>query len=352
MKLNVSCPECGKVFRNLKPELAGKKARCSCGKLVRLGAKKTSASESAAAFDESEDNTLSSDQGLPTVASERSLSAEKKQKRRKKRRGRAIEIPITVSVSSPGTEKPLFQDTYGDLDNILAGAGDSAPLKIPQPQVTPAAAKRKTTSPESRSEISSPIGVIAGLLSATLAIWFGTLIAISKFAPIDWPLIRSLSNSLQSLFHVSFGEAEVTTTFNAVFLLLGWTLWLSAFALIILGIGQFLNTSIQLLIKEPLLKRIDGLTGVCAITILLLIVTLIFTQITFSNVEYQRLESYNLPFATEEEKLANVIQLQAAEGERSNSFTNGLLIGAAFPFLIFAFTMVRLFTKAPSTHTE
>lgn len=352
MKLTVSCPECGKVFRNLKPELAGKKARCSCGKLVRLGVKKPSTSGSVAAFDESRDNALSTDQGLPTVAPERSLLGEKKQKRRKKQRARAIEIPITVSVSSPGTEKPLFQDTYGDLDNILAGAGDSAPLKIPRPQETPVAAKTETTSPESRSETSSSIGVIASLLSAALAIWFGTLVAISKFAPIDWPLIRNLSNSLQSLFHVSFGEAEVTTTFNAVFLLLGWTILLSAFSLIILGIGQFLNTFFQLLVKKPLLKRIDGLTGICAITILLLMVTLIFTQITFSNVEYQRLESYNLPFATAEEKLANVIQLQAAEGERSNSFTNGLLAGAAFPFVIFAFTMVRLFTKAPSTHAE
>lgn len=352
MKLTVSCPECGKVFRNLKPELAGKKARCSCGKLVRLGAKKSSASESAEASNESQDTSQSTDQSLPTVSPERSLSAGKKQKRRKKRRARAIEIPITVSVSSPGTEKPLFQDTYGDLDDILAGAGDSTPLRIPRPQETSVTDKTESTALKSTSETSSPIGVIAGLISATLAIWFGTLIATSKFALIDWPFIRSLSNSLQNVFHVSFGEAEVSTTFNAVFLFLGWTLWLLALALIILGIGQFLNTFIQLLVKAPLLKRIDGLAGICAITILLLMVTLIFTQITFSNGEYQRLESYNLPFGTEEEKLANVIQLQAAEGKRSDSFTNGMLIGAAFPFTIFAFTMLRLFTKAPTAQAE
>lgn len=354
MKLTVSCPDCGKVFRNLKPELAGKKARCSCGKLVRLGAKKNSASETSAVLPaESQDASQNPGQGLPTVPPERSLPADKKTKR-KKRRGRAVEIPITVSVSSPGTEKPLFKDTYGDLDDILAGAGDSAPLRIPRPQETPNAAKNESSTSEAQAKSSEPsqIGVIAGLLSATLAIWFGILIATSKFALIDWPLIRNLSNSLQSLFHVSFGEAEVTTTFKAVFLLLGWTLWLAAIALIVLGMGQFLNTLIQLLLKQPLIKRIDGLTGICAITLLLLMVVLIFTQITFSNAEYQRLEGYNLPFATEEEKLANVIQLQAAEGDRSDSFTNGLLFGAAFPFAIFAFTMLRLFIKAPTGKSE
>ena len=352
MKLTVSCPECGKVFRNLKPELAGKKARCSCGKLVRLGVKKSSASETEAAPNESRDTSQSTDQSLPTVSPERSLSAEKKQKRRKKRRARAIEIPVTVSVSSPGTEKPLFQDTYGDLDDILASAGDSTPLRIPRPQETSVADKTESTALKSTTEMSSPIGVIAGLISATLAIWFGTLLATSRFALIDWPFIRSLSNSLQNVFHVSFGEAEVSTTFNAVFLFLGWTLWLLALAFIILGIGQFLNTFIQLLVKEPLLKRIDGLVGIFAITILVLMVTLIFTQITFSNAEYQRLEGYNLPFATEEEKLANVVQLQVAEGERRDTFTHGILIGAAFPFTIFAFTMLRLFTKAPTAQAE
>ncbi len=352
MKLTVSCPDCGKVFRNLKPELAGKKARCSCGKLVRLGAKKTSASETSATLpEESRDASQNASQGLPTVPPERSLPTNKK---RKKRRGRTVEIPITVSVSSPGTEKPLFKDTYGDLDDILAGAGDSAPLRIPRPQETPNAAKNESTTPESQEEPSaaSQIGAIAGLLSATLAIWFGTLIATSRFALIDWPLIRNLSNSLQSLFHISFGEAEVTTTFKAFFLMLGWTLWLAALALIVLGIAQFLNTFIRLLLKRPLIKRIDGLTGICAITILLLMIALIFIQIAFSNAEYQRLEGFNLPFASEEEKLANVIQLQAAEGDRSDSFTNGLLFGAAFPFAIFAFTMLRLFTKAPTGHSE
>jgi hypothetical protein len=354
LKLTVSCPDCGKVFRNLKSELAGKKARCSCGKLVRLGAKKSSASEtSATVTDESENASRKSEPGLPTVAPERSPS-NKKKPARKKRRGRTIEIPITVSVSSPGTEKPLFNDTYGDLDDILAGAGDSAPLKVPEPQEPATAASDESTSIKapSASAVPSQVGVIAGLLSATLAVWFGTLIATSKFALIDWPLIRNLSNPLQNLFYVSFGEAEVTTTFNAVFLLLSWILWLASLALIAFGIGQFLNTFVQLLFRRPFINRIDGLIGTCAATILFLMIAIIFTQITFSNAEYRRLEGYNLPFSTEQEKLANVIQLQATEGDRSDSFTNGMLFGSAVPFSIFALTMLRLFTKAPPTNDE
>ena len=354
MKLTVSCPECGKTFRNLKPELAGKKARCSCGKLVRLGAKKSSALETSAALPkESRDSSPNVKPGLPSVPPERSPSSEKKTKR-KKRRGRTIEIPITVSVSSPGTEEPLFKDTYGDLDDILAGAGNSAPLKIPRPQDTPTSPTAESSSQESPPTFAVPsqVGVIAGLLSATLAIWFGTLIATSKFAVIDWPLIRNLSNSFQNLFNVSFGEAEVTTVFNAVFLLLGWTLWLAALVLIALGVGQFFNTFIQLLFKQSFIKRVDGLIGACAITILFLMIAVIFTQIALSNAEYQRLEGYNLPFSTEEEKLANVIQLQAVEGDRSDLFTHGLLFGAVLPFSIFAFTMLRLFTKAPTVSQE
>ena len=135
--------------------------------------------------------------------------------------------------------------------------------------------------------------------------------------------------------------------FNAVFLLLSWILWLASLALIAFGIGQFLNTFVQLLFRRPFINRIDGLTGTCAVTILFLLIAIIFTQITFSNAEYRRLEGYNLPFLTEQEKLANVMQLQATEGDRSDSFTNGMLFGSAVPFSIFALTMLRLFTKAP-----
>ncbi|MFT5304380.1 MAG: hypothetical protein ACI87E_002527 [Mariniblastus sp.] len=37
LKLSFSCQNCGKQFSNLKPELAGKKVRCRCGAVVRLG---------------------------------------------------------------------------------------------------------------------------------------------------------------------------------------------------------------------------------------------------------------------------------------------------------------------------
>ncbi len=37
MKLSTTCPGCGKQFRNIKPELAGKKVRCGCGTVLRVG---------------------------------------------------------------------------------------------------------------------------------------------------------------------------------------------------------------------------------------------------------------------------------------------------------------------------
>ena len=37
MPLKITCPACGKIHRNLDKSLFGKKFRCACGKLVRLG---------------------------------------------------------------------------------------------------------------------------------------------------------------------------------------------------------------------------------------------------------------------------------------------------------------------------
>lgn len=34
-----SCPDCGKTYENVKAEMAGRKVRCSCGKVFRLGPK-------------------------------------------------------------------------------------------------------------------------------------------------------------------------------------------------------------------------------------------------------------------------------------------------------------------------
>ena len=36
MTLSVFCPVCGKQFRNIKAEMIGKKARCTCGNILRI----------------------------------------------------------------------------------------------------------------------------------------------------------------------------------------------------------------------------------------------------------------------------------------------------------------------------
>ena len=37
MTLSFACPHCGKTYRNVKQKLIGKKARCSCGNVIRIG---------------------------------------------------------------------------------------------------------------------------------------------------------------------------------------------------------------------------------------------------------------------------------------------------------------------------
>lgn len=434
MKLSVSCPSCGKNFHNIKPEMAGKKARCRCGTVVRLGSLESPQPKPTyqppnrepidlldidLLGDEMLGDQLLGDELIkpdhpapePTGTTEgrqkptrqnpkpdKSSSANAQRTKSKPARIRrgptenvppevdldppgqeskpkprtesitnspskskswdapAPEVSITVSPSksesNPKSQRPFFDQTYGDLDEILAGAGDASPLMV---RPTPADSDESDlNSQNGRASISHPspkhksltLGFLAALCSATLAIWFGLFVASSRFQIVDWFLVSGFSTHLYSVFNVTFGESEVPFMFQIMFAILGWLVWGVAIAMVLTGVGQFVNAFAKLLTGRQLLSWSDGLVGMLGVSAVFMLVAIVVCQASFASQEHLALDAYERPFVAEGERLENVARLRAVIDERNRSFSISMLAGATVPLSIFFLSIVRLFTKS------
>lgn len=381
MSLSISCPSCGKQFRKIKAEMAGKKARCSCGEIVRLGPKKSNSKKSKRKRRKKEPSDLldidllademlgdqllgdfsqdevSTEADPPPVQSavvpSLTPNPNRKTDRGSKKRSQVPEVSPTVDDSSkPGTgsEAPLPVPSFDDLDDILAGAGNAAPL-IARPGLgEPRRGEEGATSDlplpkKSYQASNSPLGFGAALGSGTLALWFGLLVVVSRFQIIPIMLVERFSQQLQLGNTAMLGTAEVSGGYQFLFIALGWLLWGVATLLIFVGVGQFFNTVIQLISKRQPLRSADGLAATLGVSAVFLIVAMVFAQAMFANQQYRSLDEIEHPFITEGEHLGNVSRLREEIGARSSAFTVPLLVGATVPMTIFMLSMVRLFTK-------
>lgn len=418
LKLSFSCQNCGKQFSNLKPELAGKKVRCRCGAVVRLGENLGKKSGQASNSDvnatsKSKPSSASSedllgvdllglemlgeqlsggDLGGPNSAQIKQTTPKRpppmqpkaKQQQHKQVRPKQFKQP---RVGSPSVSRPprnrvpqvdveevsevspssrsnssgiglpassAFEDAYGDLDSILDGAGDASPLRV-SPRDEPAPSDRDangTPNGDSADLSASPpkfdsrtLGFMAALASGAMAFWFGLFVCVSRFQLIDLSFINQFSTHLRSVFGGVFGDTELTTGFQTMFLVLGWLLWGAAVLLMLLGAAQFINAFTKLVFQRQIAAWSDGLAAAFGIVLVFLLVALVFSQTSWANHENFILDGYERPVVAEGEHLDVVDRVRGAIDERSRSFTTWMLFAVSIPFSIFVASMVRLFTK-------
>ena len=396
MALSVSCPNCGKRFENIKPRHAGKKAKCGCGEIIRLGAKKKAKaadSDSSSVLDELMEVDLLGDELLgdqllggsllgqssgATPAGNGALSDladpgelrspkrdQKKQYaavqsngpskfRKSKTRNRAQPKPAKTKPNSPTRpatqpaelEEPIFNQSYSDLESILEGTGNAAPIVVPPPE------EYRDEDGQSEEAVASkrggsPIGFLSALLSGTLAFWFGVFAVISKFKVIDQLLTSGFSQALHRLYTGQFGSLELRSVYQTLFSVLGWVFWTVAICLMILGAAQFLNSLFRLVTKRHFFRRIDGLTATFGALVLFLMVGWIFAQASLQRDQHKFLNEYERPATVNDQELEVVTVLRTEVDAQHRATQNWLLVGALVPMSVFVLSMTRLLTLKP-----
>jgi hypothetical protein len=406
------------VFRNIEPETLGRKARCGCGTVFRLG-KKSDKQDPADLMDvdllgedmlgsemahsnpvpiqseptkrkrassrRSKTNTGASSSGKNSDSRKNSAAKSKRRKPNKSRTKSQVALPpsdteeqgnpilepipdppvpqvsLTVQTTEPRSrpprqQEPIFDQTYGDLDDILEGAGDAKPVVVrprPEPEVDSSTKKMngQTESKLANSKsitsklTASTIGFLAALLSATLAFWFGLFVASSRFQIINWLLLDRFSVHLHSVYHAIFGESEISSGYALLFQSVGWILWSLAFAMILIAVGQFVNAFFKLITQRQVVPWTDGLAAASGVAVVFLLLGIVFCQSSFAKQEHRTLDAYEQPVVEEGEHLANVTRIREVIDQRDRSFTTTMLVACSVPMLVFIFSMVRLFTK-------
>ncbi len=409
MALSVSCPNCGKRFKNIKPEYAGKNAKCACGNIVRLSAKLSKPtkptqlaelgnSDSSISDDLMEvdllgdellgDELLSNElfgdklpsdvsvdhqEGQsadpvapakttqhdqvsivdpfadPATASDQERSKpikEKKRRRFKPRRQPASTRQATDPQDPLNPQEPIFNQSYSDLESILEGIGDAAPIAVRPPDEDDQAEEQ--SAPSSKQRQGSPIGLLSALLSGTLAFWFGVFALISKFAVVEWSTI-GFSQTLHRVYNGEFGDGELSALelsrgYQVLFSVYGWVFWSLAVCLMVFGAAQFLNSLYRLITKRHFFRRIDGWTATSGVVVLFLMVGWVFAQSSLQREQHKFLNEYEKPATVNGESLEVVTQLRDKVDGQHRVTRNWILVGALVPMSVFVLSMTRLLT--------
>ena len=124
MPITVACPECGKSYANISDELAGRRTKCTCGKVIKLGEAKPDSSEPSAASDDTEAPylaTLDPEPYLATAVPPASTEA----------KNSPISIGFESGYASPSSasdpefgrsKQPTSSSSGGPILSIISGA--------------------------------------------------------------------------------------------------------------------------------------------------------------------------------------------------------------------------------------
>ncbi len=225
MGLSFICTRCSKKHRNLDYNLAGKKVKCSCGKVVRLNA------------------------GTPEV--ERVFVVPEPK-----------EDPETAATyyEPEIIEEPDHLETYPELDPLSQtfepGKSDSFGYGNVAGQVLPSSgtfdSKRRVD--HSPVPIRMVITGLLGAISALLATAYGAILTIGSFSAMDmfgtsWRMMAR--SGMQS----SEWAIKLITVLTLIF----------GIAMLVAGIGQFVVSFLQFVKRRLVSYWPDGLTAMCAI---------------------------------------------------------------------------------------
>ncbi len=323
MAIDTQCPECGKQYRGVKSELAGKKAECVCGRVFVLGG-----------------------------ANPNSLGDAEEANR------------DSISLSSAA----VFENSYGDLDDILAGAGSATPLKPAAqteslPRESPKrsrAAKRKSSAqvaqPSGRQSATATssdpaygsagrsVGFWAAWLSGTIAAWSCWVIVSSRFSVLPQTPLATVSQALHDLSRGSFGSQSISASLQTTFVGLGWIIFATAAALLAVAVFQLLNALFKAVRRRGLIPGIDGVAAILASVLLFLIASSLFFHSDHMSQVTRELDAKLVGQADENTLLAQNVQLRREQNAaQSQTFITDIVTAAAAPLCVCILSLARVY---------
>ena len=344
MTLSFACPDCGKTYRNVKQKLIGKKARCSCGKVIRIGGSERSTPSRSFQRDNLPANAAAQDSDSQCDA----RRAEASPTMKRSSRSRKKPVP-TVDVQV--NQELVVDDHYNDLDELLAANNYedvSELVRVPDREIA-IPAELVTKPPAVNSVTRSSLALVAAIAAATIAFWFGLLVVMQRLTQFDNVLLSYFQQTYAGINSASFGDDEITSGLRLGFIVAGWTMWAAGLAMGLLAVGQLLNALVQLFIQRQLFRWADGLMATLSIVFVFLAVSCLFlhaSHMTNLNRELNKV----VPAATANEFVpANVQRIRDQYNKRNRAFTIVMLVSAAIPMTIFTFSMTRLFATAGDT---
>lgn len=337
MTISFTCTKCGKYYPKVKSQLAGRKVRCRCGHEMRIHdvPEKPSSPDSK------------------KLAESTALQSKKVQQ--------------TTGSGQPllGKSTSAMELHYSDLDQILASTSEpDLPLRAAtEHHFRPAAFSPPPVGAAHRSQVNSignrstviakssstrlTISFLAVVVSASMALWFGSLVAFSRFAKFDHFLLREFTETLTNINAGRFGLEELTPGLKIGFVITGWVIWSMAVVMVVLAVLQFGSALIQLFIQRQPLRWVDGLMGACGVALLFLFVATLFFHATHTaNLKrpLRQFDSTETVLAGESE-LQNVRRIRDQYDSESQRFMILMLVAGLAPLSVFGCSMVRLMTR-------
>jgi len=315
--LEATCPSCQKKYRQVRKELIGKKAQCTCGHTFRLG-ENAAGNGSGTVGDFATESVAAAEQGA---------------------------MADSVDLSS----ESVFENSYSDLDQILSGHGSTAPLPpTASPDVgvasTPPSGSSQTHAPTKKQTRQEPapsegygstgmsVGFLAAVLSSCLAGWFSLFVLSSRYSVFQFQPLNQISQTLHDLSRGAFGDLSISVGLERSFVLLSWTIWIGAACLLLMAAGQLINAFAKQFRRRHLLPGIDGITGLTAVLLLFMLLSTIFVH--FSHMRQLNHELIQNAGGQIDETTVlgqNLKQLQSNHADHSRQFMTSILIASCLP---------------------
>ena len=259
------------------------------------------------------------------------------------------EVPVSINARpvTPGVDVPLFKDTYSDLDSILEGDGDASPLMIRKPAEEQPV--KKAVGPEDKpyhvAREKKSLGFYCALISGTVAFWFGIFVVAVRFYQFEVPLLSGWSEQMRAAAFSVFGLTEVPITMRNMFSMLSWGFWTVGLLLVFAGTIQVVNAFVQLLLRRPLVRWIDGVVAAIALVGVVFVIGMVINQASFQNT---LLADLNTPQGIEvgggfEEQNRN--KLQAEYDDIANKFNFAMYFNVFVAGAVLVLSSLRVYSN-------
>lgn len=363
MTLSISCPDCGRQFSNIKPELAGKKVRCSCGASLRLPLSTTERKSNPSKRSQAPQATPRT--GIPKSpqvidafelhysdledilarpgTSEQDFDPTQPSRQRSSPAGvnpppaRKLELRQPVPIKPIPIAPPASR--WPNARTILADAGPSEPDGGNAASPNAIADKAFINSSNRVAFF-----VILAMISAMVGFGFAMFAMSVKLTDMDFVWSERAHETLRMIYTGQFGlQEETASSLKLGFLITGWLVFSVAILLFLLSAFQLLSAGMQLFANLPVLRWGDGVMA----TITFVLVFLLIGSLFLHNLHTQNLIRHvnQVSIARDGDEPANIQSLRSQYQTDADRFKWGVAEISIAPGIIFLCSILRLLNR-------